>query len=168
MSRASIINALQSIINKSNETTGASDTTVTSASDRLIRGYGGGATNIIADVTVSGDDTQYISFPCAEEPDAVIIYPTNWTYSDTTLSALVFCAMRTVFVLGLRQNTSTTKSSMTTDAVDATDYPWGTTSSNYKVSGEYSNGIFTARSRGASAQSYWSSEYAFRCIGIKL
>lgn len=166
MSRASIISALQSIIANANATTGQSDATVTSATNRLIRGYGGGASNIIADVEVTGDGTEHLSFECSEEPDAVIIYPTNWEWSETTESALTYCAVRTKFVLGMRMSING-KGYAGTNEINDTTYPWGNTAGNYQVAGSYADGTFDAYSRGAKAQCKWQSVYTYRCIGIK-
>lgn len=166
MSRASIISALQSIIANANATTGQSDATVTSATDRLIRGYGGGASNIIADVEVTGDGTEHLSFECSEEPDAVIIYPVNWEFDETTESALAYCAVRTKFVIGMRR-TNNGKGYAGAEEINDTDHPWGTATGNYKVAGAYSDGTFDAYSRGGAAQCRWQSVYTYRCIGIK-
>ena len=166
MSRASIISALQSIIANANATTGQSDATVTSATDRLIRGYDGGASNIIADVEVVGDGTEHLRFECSEEPDAVIIYPVNWEWTETTESALTYCALRTKFVLGMRRS-SAGKGYAGTNEINDTTYPWGIANGNYTVAGSYSDGTFDAYSRGAAAQCRWQSVYTYRCIGIK-
>lgn len=166
MSKASIINALQACIDDSNDTTGRTDTNVTDCVNRLISGYGGGASNIIADVEVTGDGTEHLYFACPEEPDAVIIYPTNWEWTETTESALIYCAVRTKFVLGMRR-TNSAKGYAGTDEINDTDHPWGTATGNYKVAGAYSNGTFDAYSRGTPAQCKWQSVYTYRCIGIK-
>lgn len=166
MSRASIIAALQNIINKSNATTGQNDKTVTSAADRLIKGYEGGSSNIIADVEVTGNGTEHLYFACEEEPDVVIIYPVNWEYADTTESALAYCALRSKFVLGMRQ-TNSAKGYAGTTQINDTTYPWGYAGGNYSVAGAYSNGTFDAFSKGAATQCKWQSVYTYRCIGIK-
>lgn len=166
MSRASIISALQSIIANANATTGQSDATVTSATNRLIRGYGGGASNIIADVEVTGDGTEHLYFPCEEEPDAVIIYPVNWEFDETTESALAYCAVRTKFVIGMRR-TNSGKGYAGANKINDTTYPWGNTTGNYQVAGSYADGTFDAYSRGVAAQCKWQSVYTYRCIGIK-
>ena len=166
MSRASIISALQSIITNANATTGQSDATVTSATDRLIRGYGGGASNIIADVEVTGDGTEHLSFECSEEPDAVIIYPINWEWTETTESALTYCAVKTKFVLGMRR-TNKGKGYAGASEINDTTYPWGNAGGNYTVAGSYAGGTFDAYSRGVAAQCKWQSVYTYRCIGIK-
>lgn len=164
MSRASIIAALQTILASANTTTGQHDTTVTSAVNTLIRGYSG-ATNIIADVEVVGDGTEHLLFNCPEEPDAVIIYPTNWEWEDTTESALTYCAVKGKFVLGMRR-TNSGKGFASTTEIDSVTYPWGNTNANYQVAGAYSSGVFDAFSRGVGAQCKWQPVYTYRCIGI--
>lgn len=163
--RANIINALQAIISNSNATTLHNDSNVTDATNRLIRGYGGGATNIIADVEVIGDGTEHLTFECAEEPDVVIIYPVNWAWSDTTESALAYCAVIKKFVLGMRR-TSTSLQTMNTSVIGDIN-PWGAAGGNYTVAGSYSDGVFDAYSRGSAAQCRWQSSYTYRCVGIK-
>lgn len=163
--RANIINALQAIISNSNATTQHNDSNVTDATNRLIRGYGGGASNIIADVEVTGDGTEHLTFECAEEPDAVIIYPVNWAWSDTIESALMYCAVIKKFVLGMRRNSSNFQTTFAREIGDTN--PWGVTDGNYTVAGSYSDGVFDAWSRGVSAQNKWQSSYTYRCIGIK-
>ena len=165
MSRASIKAALQSIISNSNATTQYNDSNVTDATNRLIRGYGGGASNIIADVEVTGDGTEHLTFECAEEPDAVIIYPANWEGSDTIESALMYCAVIKKFVLGMRRASSSFQTMFAHDIGDTN--PWGVAKGNYTVAGSYSDGVFDAYSRGAAAQCWWQSAYTYRCIGIK-
>lgn len=169
MSRASIISALQSIIANANATTGQSDATVTSATNRLIRGYGGGASNIIADVEVTGDGTGYLRFECEDEPDAVIVYAKEWTPTNVTIAPIGVVAVRNHFVTGVKctNDQGTLGSYLPARFIDnEIYYPWGMSPGNNYISGSYSDGVFTMYSRGVG-QNCWSASYTYRCIGIK-
>ena len=167
MSRASIIAALQSIISESNTTTGASDTNVTSAVKRLIRGYAGGSSNIIAETDATPDGTEYLSFECPEEPDAVIIYINGWSYDDAVDAAIGFAAVKNRFVGGYRVTQS--GGNYGTCGVlqyQGVSYPWGYATSNGTISGGYAEGVFTARTRGVASYR-WNTSYTYHCIAIK-
>jgi hypothetical protein len=166
MSRASIISALQSIIANANATTGQSDATVTSATDRLIRGYGGGASNIIAETDVTPDGTEYLSFECPEEPDAVIIYINGWSYDDAVDAAIGFAAVKNHFVAGYRVSQSGNYGTMGVLRNQGVAYPWGYATGNGSISGGYTEGAFSARTRGGTSYR-WNTSYTYHCIAIK-
>ena len=166
MSRASIIDALQSILDKSNAKTGASDTTVTAASDRLIRGYEGGASDIIAEIDVQGDGTNTLSFECEEEPDIVVVCINGFDFSAPVATVLNLAAFREKFIL-TRRHTGTSVSQGSTSNIGQ-DYPWGEATGNGYASASYTDGVFSIYYRGASNQYKWSASYTFDCIAIKL
>lgn len=166
MSRASIINALQACIDDSNDTTGRTDTNVTDCVNRLIRGYSGGSSNIVGEINSVGDGTNYFAIPCTEEPDAVIIYASGWTFSDTTPAPLGYVAVKNHFTIGVRCNDSGNMASYL-PAIMSTDYPWGNAGGNGMVGGTYENGQFTARSRGTGSFN-WSASYSYHGVAIKL
>ena len=166
MSRASIISALQSIIANANATTGQSDATVTSATDRLIRGYEGGSSNIVCDVEVTPDGTEYLSFECQEEPDALIIYPVGYDHHNTIVGRIDVVAMKNLFIISEYRGTSGLYAARGEIIYNDTLYPWGYATGNGSIGGTYENGTFTIRARGGEANK-WSTSYTYRCIGIK-
>lgn len=169
MSRASIINALQACIDNSNDTTGRTDTNVTDSVNRLIRGYGGGLSNIVGEVDAVGNGTNFFTIPCSEEPDAVIIYASGWTPSDTTSAPLGYVAVKNHFATGVRCNDSGSIVSYLPALMtfDGASYPWGYAGGNGMVGGSYENGQFTARSRGTGSFN-WSASYSYHGVAIKL
>lgn len=167
MSRASIISALQSIIANANATTGQSDATVTSATDRLIRGYGGGSSNIIAETDITPDGTEYLRFECPEEPDAVIIYINGWSYDDAVDAALGYAAVKNHLVTGYRVvQSGTSYATMGVLRYQGVAYPWGYATGNGSISGDYTEGVFSARTRGGTS-CRWNTSYTYHCIAIK-
>ena len=90
---ASLSEAITALTTHANETTGASDTTLSDAVGTLVAGYGGGVES--TSKTIIGDDTSTVSFPCQFEPDAVIIKRID----ETELSNRVFAGF-----IGLKIN----------------------------------------------------------------
>lgn len=167
MSKASIISALQSIIANANATTGQSDATVTSATDRLIRGYGGGSSNIIAETDATPDGTEYLKFECPEEPDAVIIYINGWSCDDAVDAAIGFAAVKNHFVAGFRVSQSGGNYATAGVLQDqGVTYPWGYAPGNGWLSGGYADSVFSARTRGGTVYR-WNTSYTYHCIAIK-
>ena len=169
MSRASIKAALRTLIANSNTKTGASDATITAAISRLISGYnsgsGGGSTAQIETDDVTGSGNEYLSFDCSFEPDAVLIYASNQTSENLTASILSYSAFKGHFGNGFRYTGTGYQANYSANV--SSELPWGETAGNNQVCGTYSNGVFTARSRGASAQYWWNDTYTYHCIGIK-
>lgn len=165
-SRASIIAALQSIIDKSNATTGLNDKTVTNATDRLIRGYEGGSPNIVCDVEATPDGTEYLSFECQEEPDALIIYPVGYDPNNTIVGRIAVVAVKNLFIIGEYRDSSVLRATRGNIVYNDTFYPWGFANGNGALGGTYESGTFTVHARGGDVHR-WSTSYTYRCVGIK-
>lgn len=166
MSKASIINALQACIDDSNDTTGRTDTNVTDCVNRLISGYGGGASNIIAETDVTPDGTEYLSFECPEEPDAVIIYINGWSYDDAVDAAIGFAAVKNHFVAGYRVQSGGNYATAGVLQDQGVAYPWGFAPGNGWLGGDYAEGVFSAKTRGGTVYR-WNTSYSYHCIAIK-
>lgn len=71
-----LTDSINALTRYANETTGASDTTLSDAVESLVAGYGGGGSSSVQTVTgtIIGDGTNILEIPCAFAPDTIYIY----------------------------------------------------------------------------------------------
>lgn len=162
MSMSSIITQLQSLIDASNLTTGKEDTDLTTAVERLIRGWGGSAVQITeVDATAGGTANEYISFTCEHEPDIVAIYAKDWDAQNPVAGAIDLIVYKE-HALGYRKWSGTSITYNTTSQIDS-EYPYGRAGGNGVAGGSYSSNTFEMRARGNNG---WAQGITFRCIAI--
>ena len=161
MSKASIIAQLQTLINESNLTTGKSDQDLTTAVERLIRGWGGSTVQITEkDVTLSASN-EYLSFECEHEPDIVAIAATQ---ERTNIPGAVSLVVYKGEALGyVRYSDNGTRACASTSQIDSESYPYGKADGNGTAACTYSEGTFSARARGYNG---WNNPNTYHCIAI--
>lgn len=71
-----LTDSINALTRYANETTGASDTTLSDAVESLVAGYGGGGSSSVQTVTgtIIGDGTNILEIPCAFAPDIIYIH----------------------------------------------------------------------------------------------
>lgn len=168
MSKASIVAQLQALIDASNLTTGKSDTDLTTAVQRLIRGWGGSTVQVTeanVEIGTSSSIIEYLSFTCEHEPDIVAIYATDWSEQNPVAGAISLVVYKEV-ALGYKRWNSSGSSYVygATSQIDS-EYPYGRAGGNGVCGGSYENNTFTMRARGNNG---WAQGTTFHCIAITL
>ena len=163
MSMSSIIAQLQELIDESNETTGKSDTDLTTAVERLIRGWGGSTVQITEkDVTISSS-SEYLSFECTHQPDIIAIAVTDWDAQNPVNGAVGMVVYKETALGYKRYDSSSAIFRYSTTTQINSTYPYGEAGGNGLGGGTYENGSVTMRARGSGG---WAVGHTFHCIAI--
>ena len=162
-----LTDSINALTRYANETTGASDTTLSDAVGSLVAGYGGGSQVATGTFTADGS-TSDASMNVGFEPDMVSIkcnldyYTTGWAGMGNII------IVKNVLTAHARHNTTSVNGIQSSiNASFDESHPYGLSTTSYGTYGTYSNGIFTVTNNTKNAITRFVSGVTYTWAAVK-